>query len=68
MACSGCGIKRIAKAYVALLLNKNSELALSRLAVCTGCEKNNSNFCMICKCWVVAKVRGADQVCPLNKW
>lgn len=72
MARSCCGVKAIASAYTSLLLNENSELAQSRLAVCSSCEFSRRGFCQACpttvKCWVKAKVRGIDQVCPKAKW
>lgn len=78
MSKSCCGVKEIASAYTALLLNENSELAQARLLVCYGddtherCEFNRRGFCQGCpttvKCWVKAKVRGKDQICPKTKW
>lgn len=70
MAC--CGVKAIASAYTSLLLNENSELAQGRLVICNGCEFQRRGFCQACpttvKCWVKAKVRGKDQLCPKAKW
>lgn len=72
MAKSCCGPRAIANAYTALLLDNNSKLAKERLEICNGCEFKRRGFCQACpttvKCWVKAKVRGIDQVCPKAKW
>ena len=44
------------------------EIALKRLEICKTCDKNNSNFCHLCNCFMPAKVRFAFSDCPLKKW
>lgn len=79
MGRSCCGPRAIASAYTSLLLNENSELSQVRLLICYGdgtherCEFNRRGFCQGCptkviKCYIKAKVRGIDQVCPKEKW
>jgi len=31
-------------------------------------SKGKKLFCIKCKCWVVAKTRAKDSVCPIGKW
>lgn len=40
-----------------------------RIAVCEGCPRLNEDYlCQECGCFMPAKVRGANQSCPLDKW
>lgn len=72
MGCKGCGFNAIVNAYTALLMDENNALAVERIDLCNVCEFNRNGFCMKCpsmvKCWVKAKVRGKEQICPVGKW
>lgn len=48
---------------------EQDELASKRLKECEGCEHRNKliNVCMLCKCWIPAKVYGKNS-CPEKKW
>ena len=65
----------IIKGFTALLLDKNSEVAKQRKAVCKGCfvsEYGKSKWCKVkhggCGCLIAAKVRDQDEECPIGKW
>jgi len=48
---------------------KVEEEAKRRMTICVECNKlNNRNFCMICGCYMPAKVRSKRSKCSLNKW
>ena len=48
---------------------KTEELAKKRMTICVECKKlNNRNFCMICGCYMPAKVRSLHSKCSLKKW
>ena len=53
-----------------LLNEKTKQLAESRLKICETCEHRKSNRCGICGCFIIAKVRDPNSVCPNNppKW
>ena len=43
--------------------------AKRRITICIDCDKlNNRNFCVLCGCYMPAKVRSPKSKCPLNKW
>lgn len=61
--------------FTALLLDRNSEIAKKRKAICKGCfvsEYGNSKFCKKkhggCTCLISAKVRDPEEECPFQKW
>ena len=61
--------------FSALLLDKNSEIAKKRKAICNGClvsEYGNSRWCKLknggCGCLISAKVRDKEEECPIGKW
>lgn len=61
--------------FVALLLDKNSDIAKKRKAICKGCrvsEYGASRFCKIkhggCGCVIAAKVRDKEEECPIGRW
>lgn len=43
-----------------------------RLQICEACDDKtkvvNGYVCSHCGCFIKAKVRAKDEVCPLNKW
>jgi len=65
----------IIKGFTALLLDRNSDVAKKRRAICNGCptsEYGNSRWCKIskngCGCLISAKTRDPEESCPLSKW
>lgn len=61
--------------FTALILDRNSEVAKERKAICKGCptsEYGNSRWCKVskngCGCLISAKVRDKEESCPLGKW
>jgi hypothetical protein len=45
------------------------EIAKKRIAICVECKKLNARkFCMICGCYMAAKVRSPKSKCSLKKW
>lgn len=40
----------------------------SRMATCNGCERLKFKVCRECGCFMPAKTRLADAVCPIGKW
>ena len=45
------------------------EQAKIRIAICVDCTKLNSrNTCMLCKCYMPAKVRSPKSKCVIKKW
>lgn len=61
--------------FVALLLDKNSEIAKQRKAICKGChvsEYGGSRFCKVkhngCGCLWSVKARDPEESCPIEKW
>lgn len=61
--------------FTALLLDRNSDIAKQRRAICKGCpvsEYGTSRFCKVrlggCGCLISAKVRDKEEACPLGRW
>lgn len=61
--------------FTALLLDRNSEVAKQRRAICNGCpvsEYGTSRFCKVrwggCGCLISAKVRDKEEACPIGRW
>jgi hypothetical protein len=54
------------------LLYRNAEvekIALERAKKCAGCPKANSiNVCILCNCYIPAKVRSLKEKCKDNQW
>jgi len=45
------------------------ELAKKRIEICINCDKLlNNNSCVLCGCYMPAKVRSLKSKCQLNKW
>lgn len=59
---------KIARAFIKLLKDENSELAKKRLAICKDCEDRCGAICCNCGCYLKAKVRDEKEECPLKKW
>jgi len=48
---------------------KIEEEAKKRIKICINCNKlDNRNFCILCGCYMPAKVRSPKSRCRLNKW
>jgi hypothetical protein len=65
-------VKNIASGWAQLLLIKPHKIAKVRLIVCRNCKSNRWGgrrmWCKECGCYIPAKVRVKDEVCPLKKW
>ena len=50
--------------------NKRIETeAKRRINICIDCDKlNNRNFCVLCGCYMPAKVRSSKSHCRIKKW
>jgi hypothetical protein len=46
----------------------DDETAAGRLAICRECVHLDGDSCRLCGCHMPAKVRWAEQHCPINKW
>ena len=76
MACCGKNIVQkgvnIAKGFTALAVGIKYEFTDARVRACQQCEENywlgRKLFCGECKCFVPAKARVKDELCPLDKW
>jgi len=75
MGCCGKGVKKvknIAKGYTALVRGIKYEFTDGRVRICQKCDKNywvgKTLWCSICKCYIPAKARVAEEKCPLDKW
>jgi hypothetical protein len=42
--------------------------AAGRLAICHECVHLDGDSCRLCGCHMPAKVRWAEQSCPIGKW
>lgn len=48
---------------------EHEELAKKRINICISCEKFKKNKrCLVCGCFMPAKVRNQYSKCPLKKW
>lgn len=48
---------------------KTEELAKKRMEICVECKKlTPKNWCMVCGCYMPAKVRNPKSHCILKKW
>ena len=43
-------------------------LAKQRADICSKCDSNHFNICIICRCPLPAKTRSKLTNCPDNKW
>ena len=41
---------------------------IERLDICECCIARKGNFCGECGCFIPAKTKAEDEVCPLGKW
>jgi hypothetical protein len=44
------------------------EIYQARFAHCLPCEQYDLGMCKLCGCYLDAKVRMPQEVCPLEKW
>ena len=79
MSCCGKNTVRkgvnIVKGFTALARGIKYEFTDDRLIVCRACEKGYFKkqrilrlFCSECDCFIPAKARVKDELCPLDKW
>ena len=57
----------IAKAYSGIGL-ADRRTAESRYMACQKCQHNDLGRCIICGCFVAAKVRNRSERCPVEQW
>jgi hypothetical protein len=64
--------KHIAVGFVRLARGTKYEFTDDRVRACRECPDNywlgRSLWCRICKCFVPAKARVKEEMCPLGKW
>lgn len=71
-----CGnIKNILEGLGKLALRMSEKLSAKRMAICTPCEFRRGARCPECKtdlikkgCFLSAKTRVVEEVCPKGKW
>lgn len=70
MKCCKTRFERIIEGWANLTFkNKEVEqIAEHRAHVCAVCRQNNNNWCLICKCYIPAKVRSRTEQCPEKLW
>ena len=66
-------VKHIVDGFTNVLFrSKDIELeAKRRLEICGNCDLSSDvvyDHCMVCKCWLPAKVRAMNDSCPRSKW
>lgn len=65
-------IKNIIEGWYRRLFKPLNEHEQRRLQICEACDDKtkvvNGYVCSHCGCFIKAKVRAKDEVCPLNKW
>ena len=44
------------------------QIAKDRVKICSTCENNHFNICIICNCPLIAKTRSELSNCPEGKW
>ena len=42
--------------------------AKRRMTICVGCDKLKKNKCVLCGCYMPAKVRSPKSRCRIKKW
>ncbi len=75
MGCCGKVVKKvknIAIGYSRLAIGVKYKDTDKRTRICQGCEKGywikRTLWCRLCKCYVQAKARVEDEICPLDRW
>ncbi len=44
-------------------------VAMKRAEKCAKCNNaNNRNFCVLCNCYIPAKIRSLKEQCPIGEW
>ena len=64
--------KNIAVGYANLARGKKYEFTDSRIRKCQKCEYNywikRTLWCSVCKCYIPAKARVEEEICPKGLW
>lgn len=70
MKCCKNKFERIVEGWDNYIFKKpeTEEMAKQRAKICAVCEQNGENWCMMCKCYIPAKVRSRLEKCPANLW
>lgn len=53
---------------IGLTDHQNSDMALSRMAICNACDNLNNNVCQLCECYMPGKTTVKEATCKINKW
>jgi len=47
---------------------KTYQLSKKRMDICKPCDQRKKQFCGDCGCFLPAKTRIEEEVCPISKW
>lgn len=61
------GVAKLAASHLGINATIESKLS-QRTAICNRCPKNDLGRCSECGCYLWAKVRQANERCPIGKW
>ena len=61
------GAAKLAASHLGINATDESKLS-QRTAICNKCPKNDLGRCSSCGCYLWAKVRQANERCPIGKW
>ncbi|MHC4880176.1 MAG: DUF6171 family protein [Planctomycetota bacterium] len=61
------GVIGMARAYTGIGQTDRAT-AEARYRICQACPHNDLGQCRVCGCFVAAKVRNHDELCPSQKW
>lgn len=62
-------IDNILTGFKNLMTGKEIEQEQKRKDICGKCpHSTNTNRCMVCGCYLPAKVKSPKSSCPVNKW
>ena len=63
------GFKNLLLAKARLLSEDMKDLSKARMEVCEECPlKSRNNVCTACGCYLPAKTKVKEELCPKNKW
>lgn len=63
-------VKHFFQAFKGGLHFASKDVTSARRSICNGCEIRDQklNICTACGCFIPAKTKLRDEVCPLEKW
>ena len=64
------GFWNLAKSELNIADDEVEKVAVWRYAKCLQCEhlNNENKTCNVCGCFMKAKVRASESVCPVGRW